>query len=63
MMWSDESSFMLFPTSGRVHVCRTPNEAYNPECLVPTAKNGGNFVMVCAVMSWYFVGPIITLHG
>jgi hypothetical protein len=27
------ASFTLFPTSGRVHVWRTPKEAYNPECL------------------------------
>ena len=33
---SDASSFMLFPTSDR-----TPEEAYNPECLVPTVKHGG----------------------
>jgi hypothetical protein len=33
-MWSDESSFMLFPTSGR-----TPKTAYNPECMVQTVKH------------------------
>jgi len=33
---SDESSFTLFPTSGRVYVRTSPKEAYNPECLVPT---------------------------
>ena len=27
VIWSDESSFTLFPTSGRVHVWRTPKEA------------------------------------
>jgi hypothetical protein len=36
MMWSDDSTFMLIPTSGRVYVWRTPKEAYNPKCLVPT---------------------------
>jgi hypothetical protein len=34
VIWSDELSFLLFPTSGRVYVWRTPKEAYNPECLV-----------------------------
>jgi hypothetical protein len=29
-----ESSFMLFPTSERVYVWRTPKEAYNAECPV-----------------------------
>jgi hypothetical protein len=32
VIWPDESSFMLFPTSGRVYMWRTPTEAYNPEC-------------------------------
>jgi hypothetical protein len=40
VIWSDESSFTLFPTSGRIYVWRTPKEAYNPECLVPTVKHG-----------------------
>jgi hypothetical protein len=62
VIWSDESSFTLFPTSGRVHVCRAPKGAYNPECLVPTVKHGGGFVMVLAAVSWYSVVSIITLH-
>jgi hypothetical protein len=41
VIWSDKSSFMLLPTSGRVYVWRTPKEAYHPECLVPTGKHGG----------------------
>jgi hypothetical protein len=40
VIWSDESSFTLFPTSGRVYVWRTPKEAYNPEYLVSTTKHG-----------------------
>jgi hypothetical protein len=27
VMWADESSFTLFPTSGRVYVWRTPKES------------------------------------
>jgi hypothetical protein len=45
MVWSDGLSFMLFPTSGRVYILRTPKEAYNPECLVPTVKHRGGSVM------------------
>jgi hypothetical protein len=52
VIWSDEMSFTHFPTSERVYVWRTPKEAYNQECLVPTVKHGGSSV-----------GPIITLHG
>jgi hypothetical protein len=49
--WADESSFMLFPTSGRVYVWRTPKEAYNLECLVPIMKHGGGSVMVLTAVS------------
>jgi hypothetical protein len=46
MIRSDESSIMLLPTSGRLYVWRTPKEAYNLLCLVPTVKHGGFPVMV-----------------
>jgi hypothetical protein len=36
---SDELSFKLFFTSGRVYVWRTPKEVNNMECLVPV-KHG-----------------------
>jgi hypothetical protein len=38
-------------------------EAYKPECLLPTVKHGGGSVMICAAVSWYSAGPIITLNG
>jgi hypothetical protein len=53
VIWSDESSFTRFPKSGRIHVWRTSKEAYNPECLVPTAKHGAGSMMVWAAISWY----------
>jgi hypothetical protein len=64
MMWSDDSSFTLFPTSGRVYIWRTPKEAYNPECLIPTVKHGIGSVMVVGshIVVQYSVGPIINLH-
>jgi len=63
VMWSDESSFTLFPTSGRVCVCRTPKEAYIPECLVLSVKHGGGSLTIWAAISWYYAGPIIALKG
>ena len=47
-MWSDESSFTLFPTSGQLYVWTSPKEAYNPECLVPNVKHGTRSVMIWA---------------
>jgi hypothetical protein len=55
MIWSNESSFMLFPASRRVYIWTTPKEAYNPESLVPTMKHMGDSVMVWAVISWYSI--------
>jgi len=51
------------PTSGLVYVWRTPTEAYNPECLVPTVKHEDGYVMTWAAVSCYSAGPIITLNG
>jgi hypothetical protein len=51
MIWSDESSFTLFLTSGTVYAWRTPKEAYNSECLVPTVKHGEGSVMIWTAVS------------
>ncbi|GFU53553.1 transposable element Tc1 transposase [Trichonephila clavipes] len=40
VIWSDESKFTLFQTTGRVYVWRTPKEAFAPECIVSTVKHG-----------------------
>jgi hypothetical protein len=65
VIWSDESSFTLFPISGRVYVWRTPNEVYNPEYLVPTFKTRGRFCdgLSSNIVVQDSVGSIITLHG
>jgi len=61
-MWSDQSSFTLFLTSGWVYVWRTPKQVDNPECLVPTVKHGGGSMMIWAA-SWYSAGRVITMNG
>ena len=53
----------MFPTSGPVYVWRMPKEAYNTAFLVPTVKYGDGSVTIWAAISWYSVGPIITLNG
>jgi hypothetical protein len=57
IIWSDESSFMLFPTLGKVYVWRTPKEAYNLECLVPIVEHGIGSVMVW-VFCWSHYYPL-----
>jgi len=63
VMWSDQSSFTLFPTSGWVYVWRTSKQVNKPECLVPTVKHGGGSVMIWAAISWYSAGRVITMNG
>jgi hypothetical protein len=46
VIWLDELSFTLFPTAGRVYVWRTPEEVYNPECLVVTVKHEGGILLI-----------------
>ncbi|GFV82025.1 transposable element Tcb1 transposase [Trichonephila clavipes] len=63
VIWSDESTFTLFQTTGRVYVWRTPKEAFAPECIVLTVKHGGGSLMVWGAISWRGLGPLVTLHG
>ncbi|GFY26184.1 transposable element Tc1 transposase [Trichonephila clavipes] len=62
VIWSDESTFTLFQTTGRVYVWRMPEEAFAPECIVPTVKHGGGSLMVWGAISWHGLGPLVTLH-
>lgn len=63
VLFSDESTFTVFPTSGRVTVWRSPKEAYHPDCCMPRVKHGGGSVMVWAAISWHSLGPILVLDG
>jgi hypothetical protein len=54
LIQSDESSSMLFPTSGKVYIWRTPKEAYQETFCDGLGSN---------IMVQYSVGPVITLHG
>jgi hypothetical protein len=62
VIWSDESSLTLLPTSGRVCIWRTPKKAYNSECVVPTVTHGRGSVMVWAAVSWYSILVVPLLH-
>jgi hypothetical protein len=46
LTWSDELSFTLFPTSGRVYIRRTPKDGYNLECQIQTVKHREGSSMV-----------------
>ena len=63
VIFSDESSFTLFPTSDQVYVWKQPKEAFYPDCLLLTVKHGGGSVMIWDAVSWKSAGPMISLHG
>ena len=63
VMFSNDSSFSLFPTTGRLYVWRQLREVYIPDCFLPTVKHGGWSVMVWAATSWNSLDLIISLHG
>ncbi|GFX81640.1 transposable element Tc1 transposase [Trichonephila clavipes] len=63
VIWSDESAFTLFQTTGRVFVWRTPKEAFHVDYLVPTVKHEGGSVMVWAVISSRGLGLLVVLRG
>ena len=46
IIWSDESKFEVFGGDGKRYVWRTPQEKYNPKCLIPTFKSGQESVMI-----------------
>ena len=63
VIFSDEFSFSLFLTAGRVFVWRQHMEAYNPDCPFPTVKHGYGSMTVWAAISWNSLDLIVTLHG
>uniref|UniRef100_A0A3B4YAJ7 Tc1-like transposase DDE domain-containing protein n=1 Tax=Seriola lalandi dorsalis TaxID=1841481 RepID=A0A3B4YAJ7_SERLL len=52
VIWSDEQSFIILSTSGRVHVWCTPRERYRPECLIPAVRGSGGSVMLGEALFW-----------
>ncbi|GFT06934.1 piggyBac transposable element-derived protein 4 [Trichonephila clavipes] len=46
-----------------MHIFRSPAQAYDPDCLHITLKQGSGYGMIWAVISGSFAGLIITLKG
>ena len=59
VLWTDESKFNLFGSDGRVMVWRTPQEAFDPRCTVPTVKHRGGNVRCWSCISSSGVGNFI----
>ena len=63
VVWSDESSFMLFPASGGFIFEGRQRKPCNLEDLIPVVKHGGGYVMIWVAISWCCASPIITPNG
>jgi hypothetical protein len=58
VIFSDESPFTLFQTTGKQYVRRRPGEEFLDECLFPTVKHGGGKIQVWGCFSWNGAGPM-----
>ena len=63
VLWSDESKFNLFRSDGKTMVWRTPTEAFDPNCIVPTVKYNGGSVMVWGCFAHCGVGFLHFIDG
>ena len=61
VIWSDESKFNLFGSDGKVTALRAPKEEYDPHCIVPTVKHGGDSVTVWSCFERNGVGKMCIL--
>lgn len=63
VLWSDESPFTLFPSSGRLWIRRRVGEEYLTECIAPTVKFGGGKLHVWGCFSGSGVGDLYRCNG
>ena len=63
MLWSDESTFELWRTKGRVWVRRQQGERFEEKCIVPTVKHGGGKVMVWSTMARSGMGSLTVVES
>ena len=63
IIWTDESSFKLFRSGGKVKVWREPYEKYLPDCTRKTIKGGGGTVMIWGCFFSDHLGPCYPITG
>ena len=62
-MWSDEATFRLFPTSGKIYIRRGKGEEYKSGCVTQTVKYGGGKVSIWGCCHAEGVGPLARIDG
>lgn len=63
VLFSDESPFTLFPTSGKLYVRRRVGEEFLDECISPTVKFGGGKIQVWGCFSYCGAGTLYRIKG
>ena len=63
VLWTGESKFNLFEPDERIVVWRTPQEALDPRCTVPTVKHRGGNVKCWDCISSSGVGNLVFIDG
>lgn len=62
VVWSDESTYTQFRTSGFGRVWREPSEEFHEDCIAATVqKSFGRMFWGC--FSWVGLGPLVPLEG
>ena len=59
VLWTDESKFNLFGSDSKLMVWRTPSEALDSKCSVPTVKHGGGNAKCWGCMSPSGLGNLV----
>lgn len=63
MICSDELYFIIFSTSGRVHVWCTLREWYRPQRLTPTGRGPSGSIILWGEFSCHGLGQLVPLQG
>ena len=63
VLWTDESKFVIFGSSGRVFACCREGERMAPQCVTPTVKHGEGSVMIWSSFAGSRVGDLHRVTG
>lgn len=63
VLWTDESKFEFLGTRRRIYVRRSSTEKMAPQCIMPTVKHGGDFIMVWGCFSGHGTRDLVKIEG